>query len=275
MSAELAPRELPLTVTERRPVRFDSSVAARARLAIIGSAGVVGTVTHELLSDHFDISGLDPARQDKRAGSPWWTIGSISDIDALDETIAGADYVLLAATGIKAGWPGLQEVEIAGTAAVCAAAVRHRIKRLVLVSSNHSTGMFEVDQWEGEAMEPARPSSPPRPDGLYGCSKVFAESAARSASEIYGLPTSVIRLGAMRITDDPAECTDGPRPTSMTDQQYGDRMQAVWVSHDGWSEMLQEELSSREVFRLRYGSDSFDDAPWVRDVLTQASEESS
>ena len=99
MSLGLDPRELPITVSERRLVRFDRSVAGRARLAIIGCAGVVGTVTYEFLSDRFDISGLDTARQDKRGGSPWWTIGSISDIDALDETIAGADYVLLAATG--------------------------------------------------------------------------------------------------------------------------------------------------------------------------------
>lgn len=259
--------ELPLTVTERRPIAFKQPTDERPRLAIIGCAGVVGTVTHRRLQERYEIRGLDTATHDAQGEPAWWRISSMADAAALDEAIMGADYVLIAATGIGHGWAGLQEVEIAGTAAACASAVKHKVNRLVLLSSNHATGMNEVDRWEGKQTIPATPSGNLRPDGLYGSSKVFAESVARSTSEIYGLGTSVIRLGAMRIDDDPSLASDGPRPSTMSDSEYAARMQAVWVSHAGWTKLLEEELGAEETFRLRYGSDRYTETPWTSEVM--------
>lgn len=110
------PHSIPITITERQPISFDTTNNKKPRpvLTIIGSAGVVGTVTREQLSNNFEIRGLDTATQDTQGENPWWTVGSLSDEEVLNEVIKGANYVLLTATGAKGGWAGLKNVDWTG-----------------------------------------------------------------------------------------------------------------------------------------------------------------
>lgn len=142
-------------------------------------------------------------------------------------------------------------------------------KRLVLVSSNHATGCQEADIHAGVSNSRATPHSDPRPDGLYGVSKLFAEGIVRAVAESFGLPVSVLRLGAMRWIDDPEQCQNGPRFPKMSEAEYRARMRAAWMSHEGWGEAVIEELSARDRFRLRYASDGGESAPWVTDEVAR------
>ncbi len=261
------PFSLPLSTVTRNHCTTDLDGPGGRSLAVLGAAGVVGTITRAALAGRYEITGLDTAQTGPGGESPWWSLGSITDRQAVLRTLTGCDYALLTATGAKAGWDGLKTVEIEGTRIVCEAAAEARLRRLVVVSSNHVTGMTEVDRWEGLPTAASSPQDPVRPDGLYASCKAFVEAVARTTSEVSGLRVSVLRLGAMRLLDDPDRAEDGPHPPGQGDADYRRRMRSVWMPHDLWAKVLMEELMSTETFRLRYASRSDAGTPWTPQVL--------
>lgn len=64
------------------------------------------------------------------------------------------------------------QANIVGTYNLYEAARKQGVRRVVFASSNHVTGFYRQD-------EVLTPSSPMRPDGLYGVSKAFGENLAR------------------------------------------------------------------------------------------------
>ena len=56
---------------------------------------------------------------------------------------------------------------------------------------NHATGMYPVGV-------PLDGSYPPRPDGLYGASKVFGEALGRMYVDRFGLSVVALRIGSFQ-----------------------------------------------------------------------------
>ncbi|GAA2109494.1 NAD-dependent epimerase/dehydratase family protein [Actinomadura alba] len=67
---------------------------------------------------------------------------------------------------------------------------------MVLASSNRLTGCYP-------AAEIVAPEMPPRPDGLYGVSKVAVEALARLYADKFGLSVVCLRIGSLE--DEPGE----------------------------------------------------------------------
>ena len=76
----------------------------------------------------------------------------------------------LAGQPTEAPWPVIRDANIDGTFQVFEAARRAGVRRVVYASSNHAVGFTP-----GRGRT-CRPTSPPRPDTLYGVSKVFGEA---------------------------------------------------------------------------------------------------
>jgi hypothetical protein len=80
-----------------------------------------------------------------------------------------------------------------GTYCVLEAARRHGIRRVVLASSSHAIGYHDRDD---EAYPGGLPADlPPRPDTLYGMSKVAVEALGQLYVDRFGLAVICLRIG--------------------------------------------------------------------------------
>lgn len=239
-------------------------------LALLGAAGTVGQVTASKLAGKMLLTGFDIRPCPQPGLFDRWITGTAANKVSVFEAVRGADYVIQLFTGSGQGWDGVIDAEIKGTKNALEACIQHGVKRLVLLSSNHVTGVSEIEYYSGgvKALDKVRPTSMPRPDGLYGAAKLFTEGIARSACELTGLPVSIIRLGAMRLNDDPSKVLNGPRFAGQSESEYKSRMEAVWTTHEAWTDALLEELSSTDDFRLRYLPAGSPDAPWSGEIYT-------
>jgi uronate dehydrogenase len=151
---------------------------------VTGSAGTIGTALMQRLpAMGWDVRGFDRADgQDIR---------STADLDAALHGVTA--IVHLAGQSIEAPWPVIRDANIEGTVQVFEAARRNGVGRVVYASSNHAVGFTPVT-----ADLPA--DTPPRPDTLYGVSKVFAEALGRFYCDRYAMQVACLRIGTFAPT---------------------------------------------------------------------------
>ena len=96
--------------------------------------------------------------------------------------------------------------------------------------------------------EPLDGTQAPRPDGLYGASKVFGEALGRMYADRFGLEVVCLRIGSFR-----------PRP--------GERRElSTWLSHDDGVRLVQAALTADGVsFAIVYGASANTRAWWPPD----------
>lgn len=260
----------PVSATRYFPASKSTLSRGKPSLVLLGAAGTVGQITGGRLAGKIHLTGFDKRPCPCQGLFDRWISGNAANKASVDEAVRGADYVVNLLTGSSQGWGGIMDAEIKGTKNALEACIQHGVKRLILLSSNHVTGLNEVEYYSGDTktLDKVGPTSMPRPDGLYGAAKLFAEGLARSACELTGLPVSIIRLGAMRLGDDPNKALNGPRFAGQSKAEYGARMASVWVSHEAWIRALMEELKSTDDFRLRYLPAGEPDAPWSGEIYT-------
>jgi uronate dehydrogenase len=117
-------------------------------------------------------------------------VADVRDQDAIADAMIGADGVLhLAGIADEADFHDLAEVNILGTFHVLEAARRAGSRRFVYASSNRLTGFYPRTTRVG-------PDMPPRPDTLYGASKVAGEALARLYADKFGLEVVCLRIGS-------------------------------------------------------------------------------
>jgi uronate dehydrogenase len=146
---------------------------------VTGSSGTIGTALMQRLP------GLGwEARPFDRANGQDITVAA--DLDA---AAIGVDAIVhLAGQATEATWPVIRDANIEGTFQVFEAARRNGVRRIVYASSNHAVGFTPVSKQ-------LPPDLPPRPDTLYGVSKVFAEALGRYYVDRYGMQVACIRIG--------------------------------------------------------------------------------
>jgi len=123
-------------------------------------------------------------------------VGDVADAAALDEAFTGElDAVVhLAGQPTEAPWTRVREDNIEGAYQLFEAARRHGVGRVVYASSNHAVG------FTARGFEDLPADTQPRPDTLYGVSKVFGEALARYYVERYGLQVACLRIGTCSTT---------------------------------------------------------------------------
>lgn len=151
---------------------------------LTGAAGRIGTALRERLPAHgWVLRPFDRVAVDAGGG------GELTSPEDLDTAMAGVDAVVhLAGQPTEAPWPVVREANIEGTFQLFEAARRAGVARVVYASSNHAVGF-----------EPVRRGVPagtaPRPDTLYGVSKVFGEALGRYYADRYGMQVACLRIG--------------------------------------------------------------------------------
>lgn len=146
---------------------------------VTGSAGTIGTALMQRLpSLGWDVRGFDRA--------DGHDITNATHLDAALEDVSA--IVHLAGMPTEAPWPVIRDANIEGTFQVFEAARRRGVRRIVYASSNHAVGFTPV-------REDLPPDLPPRPDTLYGVSKVFAEALGRYYTDRYEMQVACLRIG--------------------------------------------------------------------------------
>jgi uronate dehydrogenase len=161
---------------------------------LTGAAGRIGTALRERLPGlGWRVRPFDRAAVD---GAPPGDVTSAADLDAA-LTGGAAAIVHLAGQPTEAPWPVIRAANVDGTYQVFEAARRHRVPRVIYASSNHATGFTPVPE---PGAEPLPSDTPPRPDTLYGVSKVFGEALGRYYADRYGLAVACLRIGTFAPT---------------------------------------------------------------------------
>ncbi len=154
------------------------------RILLTGAAGTIGTALRDRLPAYgWQLRSFD------RDATPGGAVGDVTSPADLDGALDGVDAVVhLAGQPSEAPWPVIREANIEGTFQVFEAARRAGVGRVVYASSNHAAGFTPVG-----ADQPA--DLAPRPDTLYGVSKVFGEALGRYYVDRYGMQVACLRIG--------------------------------------------------------------------------------
>ena len=169
------------------------------RVLITGGTGFLGVhLARRFLKAHWDVTLFDLAPLDASdlKGKVTALQGDIRDKTATDAAIKGHEYVVHAAAAlpIQRTKKAIYSVNIDGTKNVVGAALNHKVKRLVFIST---TAVYGIPKHL-----PEREDSPLDPIGYYGESKVAAENLCLAA-EKNGLEVNIIRpktfLGPERL----------------------------------------------------------------------------
>lgn len=216
---------------------------ALGTLLLTGAAGTLGRqlrpglrpLARQLrLSDRAPLS--DPLAPGEQAQAC-----DLADRAGMERLLVGVDAVVhLGGVAVESPFEQIAPANLSGVFHLYEAARRAGTRRIVLASSNHVTGCYP----RGQTLSP---QDPPRPDGYYGLSKLYAEGLASLYWERYGLESVCLRIG-----------TATPEPPDA-------RALATWLSPGDLLRLVQAALLAPEVGCLVTYGVSANPARWWQD----------
>lgn len=236
---------------------------------ITGAEGVLGSILCQELAPEYTIRALSrypiPARDSIAA--------DINDLDALISAFKGVDSIIhLAAEGSpQASWEKVLHSNITGVYTVYEAAVQARVKQIIVASSNHAVGTYDLEQ-APDIYRTGQPiidhSMPLRPDSLYGVSKCFGETLGRFYADTKNLHIICLRIGWVNNTDYIPRHVDSSRNFG----ESPERLASLWLSQRDFVQLIQKSLQAEHIlFDIFYGISNniphYYDIEHARDVL--------
>jgi nucleoside-diphosphate-sugar epimerase len=219
------------------------------RIAVTGASGMIGRrLCPELATSH------EIARIDRRGADFNLDIANFAALrPALDR--CEAVIHLAAASATHSSWEDVQHSNIVGTYNVFEAARQAGCKRVIFASSHHAIGMYYRGyRWNvpppGPDLKMLSTDLPPRPDSLYGVSKVFGEALGRYFCDAFGMQVACIRIASMNDVDKPV-----PSRSWLPwrrDIEWEKRMSAKWFSHRDFARLVRAILERNVEFSLIY-----------------------
>lgn len=204
---------------------------------ITGANGVVGRLMRPRLAREGRVLRLlDVVRpEDPAEGEAVEVIeASVTDEAAMRAACEGVDAIIhLGGISVEGPWADILSVNIDGTRVVLEAARDAGVRRVVLASSNHAAGFYDLDA----APEGGLPADVfPRPDTYYGVSKVAMEALGSLFHDRYGIDVTALRIGS---------CFEKP---------WDRRSLWTWMSPDDGARLLEACLATPEPgYRVVWG----------------------
>lgn len=165
-----------------------------SRVVVTGGAGFIGLhLTQKLIEQGNDVIVYDDLSTGLRSNVPEaarFVEGNICNFEVISKQLQGVDFVYhlaaLASVPKSIDDPGLTErINVEGTINVLAASFQQGVKKVFLASSCSVYGNTPAPvQYEGSQLFPCSP---------YALTKMSGELWCKLYSEVYGLPTVVLR----------------------------------------------------------------------------------
>jgi NAD+ dependent glucose-6-phosphate dehydrogenase len=216
---------------------------AKRRVLITGAGGNVGTMLTARLAGKYDFVLLDVEDATTDEGLAI-TGADIRDLDQVRALMEGVDTVVhLAGDASPQGtWESVLDLNIVGTRNVLEAARQAGVRRVVFASSNHAMGMYDRNsEW------PVYIHQLPRPDSLYGVSKVFGETLGRFYHDEYGLDFIALRIGWS--IDEVGKVAE-------------DVLRAMWLSPDDTAQVVERAIEAEVPFGIYYAISNNPNRRW-------------
>jgi nucleoside-diphosphate-sugar epimerase len=186
------------------------------RVLVTGMSGLIGAAVRRRLEGRWTLRALNR----RPVAGVETHQADIGDLDAIAPAFRDVDAVVhlaasVAGSGGAPGWEAILRDNVIGTYHVFEAARRASVKRVVYASSGATVSGVERDapyaaltagrydeigQWPVLTHE-----SPVRPNGLYGCSKVWGEALARHFADTTDMSMICLRIGHVSAEDRPVK----------------------------------------------------------------------
>ncbi|PJE30913.1 NAD-dependent epimerase/dehydratase family protein [Pseudooceanicola antarcticus] len=178
------------------------------KILLTGATGSMGRAIRPLLGEIAEEVVVSGRREiTDLAPHETFRLAELHDAASLKAAMQGCDAVIhLGGYSVEGPFAPIMEANILGLYNLYEAARANGQPRILFASSNHVVGFHP----QSEVIDA---SAMPRPDSLYGVSKVFGEALARFYFEKFGQETAILRIGS---------CFDEP-----TDH----RMLSTWLSY--------------------------------------------
>ena len=204
---------------------------------ITGANGVVGRLMRTRLAREGRVLRLlDIVRPEEPAEGEAVEVieASVTDEAAMRAASEGVEAIIhLGGISVEAPWEDILSANIDGTRVVLEAARDAGVRRVVLASSNHATGFYDLDDAPAEGLAA---DAFPRPDTYYGVSKVAMEALGSLFHDRYGIDVTALRIGS---------CFEKP---------WDRRSLWTWMSPDDGARLLEACLATPEPgFRVVWG----------------------
>ncbi|RWX78567.1 NAD(P)-dependent oxidoreductase [Neorhizobium lilium] len=210
------------------------------RLLLTGAAGGVGQGIRPLLGELAETVVLSDIAEisDLRAGETFIR-SDLADAAGVSTMMEGVDGVIhLGGVSIERPFNLILQGNIVGLYNLYEAARHSGQPRIVFASSNHVVGYYRRDEHIDSDV-------PPRPDSLYGVSKVFGEAIASMYFSKFGQETLSVRIGS---------CFEKPA---------NPRMLATWLSQRDFVSLCGRAFATpRLAHTVIYGASANDEQWW-------------
>lgn len=180
------------------------------RLLITGANGGLGSVCRDRLGHLADTVRLGARKGlGEAAAHEEIVYCDLADKAAVEAMVDGCEGIVhMGGQSVEAPWETIRTANIDGMFNLYEAARKSSTPpRIIFASSNHAIGFHPQT-------EKLDATSLPKPDGLYGVSKVFGEALASMYHDKFGIETASIRIGS-----------SFPEPKNH-------RMLSTWLSYD-------------------------------------------
>ena len=166
------------------------------KVLLTGPSGRMGPHLVGPFREVYDLATFDL----KPSPEPQSFVGDLNDIESLRAAMRGIEVVVhLAATSDEAPFmEELLEPNVIGVYNVLEAARLEKVRRVVFASSIQAVGFNGHDQ-----SEPTGVAMLPRPNSMYGVTKVWGETLGRYYHDKHDLEFVAVRLGAFEAYDSP------------------------------------------------------------------------
>ena len=191
------------------------------RLLITGAAGRVASLVTPRLGEFFaELRLSDLSRPETMPEGSEFVPCDLQDLKSVKSMVEGCDGIVhLGGIAEEDTFGAILSANIEGVHNLYEAARLCGRPRIIFASSNHVIGFYRQDQrLDAHAC--------PRPDSLYGVSKVFGEAMADLYHRKFGIETAILRIGS---------CFEAP---------VDRRMLATWFSAADFARLIER------VFRV-------------------------
>ncbi|MCQ1855396.1 NAD-dependent epimerase/dehydratase family protein [Neorhizobium galegae] len=210
------------------------------RLLLTGAAGGVGRAIRPMLKEIAEHVVLSDIGEIADAGANETFIRcDLADAAGVARLVEGVDGIIhLGGISLEKTFDLIVQGNIVGLYNIYEAAHHNGLPRIVFASSNHVVGYYRCDERLDNTVVP-------KPDSLYGASKVFGEAIASLYFEKFGQETLSVRIGL---------CFDKPANT---------RMLATWLSYRDFFSLCRRAFAApRIAHTIVYGASANDEQWW-------------